>query len=59
MKIVFAGEGDWLVNVLIKQKANYWLRSYYALQHKTDPGLAEVLPLQPVRSTKPVKRRPK
>ena len=47
MKIVFAGEGEWLVRVLVSEDARRWLRSYYALQNNTEALLAQHLPLVP------------
>lgn len=53
MKLVFAGEGEWLVRVLTKEGAPRWLRSYYALQNNTEALLATYVPLEPVKPRMP------
>lgn len=57
MKIVFAGEGEWLVRVLVQEDARRWLRSYFALQHNTEALLSQYLPLVPnARMPKPKRK---
>lgn len=59
MKLVFAGEGEWLVRVLVKQGAVRWLRSYHFLQNNTEALLGKYLPLVPNRMPKQAKRKTK
>lgn len=59
VRLIFAGEGEWLVRVLVQQGATRWLRSYFALQNNTEALLAQYLPLVPNRMLKQAKRKPK
>lgn len=58
VRLIFAGEGEWLVRVLVGQGATRWLRSYFALQNNTEALLGKYLPLVPNRMPK-TKRKSK
>lgn len=58
VRLIFAGEGEWLVRVLVGQGATRWLRSYFALQNNTEALLGTYLPLVPnPRMPKPKGKR--